>query len=96
MSTQEAYKQKIEAELELAQAKLAEFKAQAKSSAADARINYAKQIDELEQKVGTTWTKLKELGEASDDAWEQLKEGVENAWATLSAAIRNATAKFKD
>ena len=31
MSTKEAYKQKIEAELELAQAKLSEFKAQAKS-----------------------------------------------------------------
>ena len=32
MSTKEAYKQKIEAELELAQAKLVEFKAQAKIS----------------------------------------------------------------
>jgi mevalonate kinase len=96
MSTKEAYKQKIEAELELAQAKLAEFKAQAKSSAADARIKYAKQVDELEQKVDVTKAKLKELGEASDDAWEQLKDGVESAWATLSAAIRNAAAKFKD
>jgi hypothetical protein len=38
MSTKEAYKQKIEAEVELAQAKLAELKAQANNSAADARI----------------------------------------------------------
>jgi hypothetical protein len=96
MSTKEAYKQKIEAELELAQAKLAEFKAQAKSSAADARIKLAKQVDELEQKVDTTRAKLKELGEASDDAWEQLKVGVESAWGALSAAIRNAAAKFKE
>ncbi len=43
MSTKEAYKQKIDAELELAQAKLAELKAQAKISTADARIKYAKQ-----------------------------------------------------
>ena len=96
MSTKEAYKQKIEAELELAQAKLAEFKAQAKSSAADTRIKYAKHFDELEQKVDTTRAKLKELGEASDDAWEQLKVGVESAWGALSAAIRNAAAKFKE
>ena len=96
MSTKEAYKQKMEAELELAQAKLAEFKAQAKSSAADARIKHAKQADELEQKVDVTKAKLKELGEASDDAWEQLKVGVESAWGALSAAIRNAAAKFKD
>jgi len=96
MSTKEAYKQKIEAELELAQAKLAEFKAQAKSSAADSRIKHAKQVDELEQKVDATKAKLKELGEASDDAWEQLKVGVETAWGALSAAIRNVAAKFKE
>ena len=95
MSTKEAYKQKMEAELELAQAKLAEFKAQAKSSAADVRIKYAKQVDELEQKVDATKGKLKELGEASDDAWEQIKVGVESAWGALSAAIQNAAAKFK-
>jgi len=96
MSAKDAYKQKIEAELELAQAKLAEFKAQAKSSAADARIKYSKQVDELEQKINTTKGKLKELGEASDDAWEQLKVGVESAWGALSTAIRSAAAKFKD
>ena len=96
MSTKEAYKQKIEAELELAQAKLAEFKAKAKSSAADTRIKYSKQVDELEQKVDATKVKLKELSEASDDAWEQLKVGVESAWDALSTAIRNAAAKFKD
>ena len=96
MSTKEAYKQKIEAELELAQAKLAEFKAKAKNSAADTRIKYSKQVDELEQKVDATKVKLKELGEASDDAWEQLKVGVESAWDALSTAIRNAAAKFKD
>ena len=96
MSTKEAYKQKIEAELELAQANLAKLKAQAKSSAAGARIKYAEQIDELEQKFDATKTKLKELGEASDDAWEDLKDGVESAWGALSAAIRNAAAKFKN
>jgi gas vesicle protein len=96
MSTKEAYKQKIEAELELAQAKLAEFKAQAKISTADARIKHAKLVDEIEQRVGATKTKLKELGEASEDAWEQLKDGVESAWGSLSTAIRNAAARFKD
>ena len=95
MSTREAYKQKIEAELELAQAKLAEFKAQAKISTADARIQHAKQVDEIEQRVGATKAKLKELCEASEDAWEQLKDGVESAWSTLSVAIQNAAAKFK-
>ncbi|OQX12357.1 MAG: hypothetical protein BWK76_17820 [Desulfobulbaceae bacterium A2] len=95
MSTKDAYKLKIEAEMELAQAKLAEFKAQAKNSEADARIKNAKQIDDFEQKINDTKAKLKELGEASDDAWEHLKEGVENAWGALSSAIRNAASRLK-
>jgi len=96
MSTKEAYKQKIEAELELVQAKLAEFKAQAKISTADARIKHAKQVEDIEQKVGATKAKLKELGAASEDAWEQFKEGVESTWGALSVTIRNAAAKFKE
>lgn len=95
MSTKEAYKQKIEAELELAQAKLAELTAQAKISTADVRIAYAKQIDELEQGIDTTKAKLKELGEAGDEAWEQLKEGVESGWSTIRAAVHGAAAKLK-
>lgn len=94
MSTREAYKQKIEAEVELVQAKLVVLKAQANNYAADVRIKYAKQIDELEQGVVATKAKLKELGEASDDAWEHLKDGMESAWNTLSTATRNTAAKF--
>lgn len=96
MSTKEAYKQKIEAEVELAQAKLAELRAEAKSCAADTRIKYDKQIGELEQKVNAAKVKLKELGEASEDAWEHLKDGAENAWDTLSSAVRDTAAKLKD
>ena len=96
MSTKEAYKQKIEAEVELAQAKLAELRAESKSASADARIEYDKQIGKLEQKVDATKEKLKELGEASEDAWEHLKEGVENSWDKLSSAVRETTTKLKD
>jgi VIT1/CCC1 family predicted Fe2+/Mn2+ transporter len=95
LNTKKAYKQKMEAELELAQAKLAEFKAQAKSAAADTQIKHAKQVDELEEKVGDTKAKLHELAEASDDVWEKFKDGVESSWKSLSAAIRNTAAKFK-
>jgi len=72
MNTNEAYKQKMEAELELAQAKLAEFKAQAKSAAADTQIKQAKQLDELEEKVSDTKAGLHEQAEASDDVWEKF------------------------
>jgi len=95
MITKEAYKQKMEAELELAQAKLAELKAQTKSYAADVSIKYAEQVDDLEKKAEFAKSKLKELGEASEDAWERFKGGVESAWNTLNVAVRDTAAKFK-
>ncbi|MFZ2960892.1 MAG: hypothetical protein WA705_28775 [Candidatus Ozemobacteraceae bacterium] len=91
MSMKEAYKQKIEAELEMVQAKLGEFKAQAKISTADARIKYAKQIEEIELGIDTTKAKLNELGEAGEGAWEQIKTSVESAWGKLRAAVENTT-----
>ena len=83
MSTNEAYKQKIEAEIELAHAQLAELKAQAKSYAADARIKYTQQVEKLEQDVDATWVKMKELVEDGNDDWEQFRGGIENAWSAL-------------
>lgn len=85
----------MEAELELAQAKLAEWKAEAKSSTADVRIKYDRQIDSLERDIDATNIKLRELGESSEDAWEELKDGVESAWDRVAAAFKDATAKLK-
>ncbi|MBN2869959.1 MAG: hypothetical protein JXK04_03285 [Campylobacterales bacterium] len=95
MDQYEAYKQKMEAELELVQAKLAEFKAQMKISAADAQLKYGRQVDEIEQKLDAMKVKFKELSESGEDAWGDVKEGVENAWATLRATVAEAAAKLK-
>lgn len=96
MSMKDAYKQKLEAEIELAQAKLTELKAHAKNAAADARIKYEGVIDDLERKLDTTKTKLRELGKATDGAWENLKGGVEAAWGDFKAGLENASTKFRN
>lgn len=95
MSAKDAYKQKVEAEVELAQAKLAEIKARAKGYAADARIEYARQVGELEDNVERMRAKLQKLGEANDDAWEHLKGEVEAAWDKLKVDLRDIGAKLK-
>ncbi|NHQ60364.1 hypothetical protein G9409_07130 [Chlorobium sp. BLA1] len=95
MSMKEAYKKKAAAELELAQARLAEFKAKAKSASADLQVNYAKQIEELDNGVGVAKGKLKELGDAGEEAWEKLKDGVESALRSVSASIRDIADKIK-
>jgi len=95
MSKKEAYKQKIEAELEVVQAKLAEYKAEAKSSAADVRIEYTQHVDELEKMADTINAKLKELEISGEDKWESLKEGLESAWNKFTTAVHETAAKFK-
>jgi hypothetical protein len=51
MSTFEVYREKFEAELEVAQAKLAELKVRAKSAMANVRIDFSQEEDKLEQGV---------------------------------------------
>lgn len=95
MSNKEAYKQKIEAELKLVMARLAEYKAEAKSAAADVRIEYTKHVDELEKMSDTMNAKLDELELAGEDKWESLKESIESSWNKFTTAVHETAAKFK-
>lgn len=52
-------------------------------------------MHDMEQKFDATKVKLKEFGEASDGAWENLKDGVETAWHSLSDSVKDAADKFK-
>ncbi|MEI7994695.1 MAG: hypothetical protein WCH01_07310 [Methylococcaceae bacterium] len=96
MSSLEAYRQKVEAELEVAQAKLGQLKAEAKSTAADVQIKLSEETDTLEKGVEVAKAKLAELAESGEDAWEQVKEGAEGVWDQLNAAVLNIAAKLKD
>jgi hypothetical protein len=96
MSMKEAYKKKAEAELELGQAKLAEYKARAKNLSADTQIKYEKHVDSLEHGVEGAKQKLKELGEAGEDAWEHLKESLERSLRAVKNTVGDIAAKFKD
>ncbi len=95
MKLQEVYKKKAAAELELAQARLVEFRAEAKNLGAEAHLNYARQLDDFEHGIDTAKDKLKELGEAGEDVWEKLKDGVESALRSSSAALEDIADKVK-
>jgi hypothetical protein len=85
MKTRDAYKQKAEAELELVKANLDVLRAKAKSATADMKISYLEEIDNIEQNYSTMQSKLDELGEASEGAWEHLKKDIESSWDSLRA-----------
>lgn len=96
MSTKEAYKQRIDAELDVVQEKLDRFKAQGMNYSTDARLKHAKHVADLEHKIDATKVKLKELGEAEEHVWEQLKDGVENMWGTLQSTLEDTVTTFKE
>jgi hypothetical protein len=96
MNMKDAYKQKAEAELELARVKVSEFKAKAKDFTADARIRYAKDLDELEHGVDAAKVKLKELAESGEDGWEKLKDGIDSAMHGIRNAVHDVAEKVKN
>ena len=83
MNTKDAYKQKIEAELELVKAELEVLKTKAKNTTADMRIGYDKEIETLEKNYAIVQLKLGELGKVGEGAWEHLKKDIEHSWDSL-------------
>ena len=96
MSVREDYKKKAEAEVDLAQTQLAEFKAKVKECKADTHVTFAEEVDHLEKAVEDAKKMLKELGEAGEDVWEKLKDGIEGALRSLSATIMDIADKIKN
>ncbi|WP_415396171.1 hypothetical protein [Sulfurimonas sp. CS5] len=85
MNTKDAYKQKIESELELVQAELEVLKSKAKNATADMQISYNKEIETIEKNYSIVQSKLRELSGVGEGAWEHLKTDIENSWDSLSA-----------
>lgn len=96
MNTKDAYKQKIEAELELVKAQLEVLKAKAKGLLANANLEYVNEINAMEDSYAIVKSKINELGEASESTWENLKVEIENGWNSLSTNVKSAIAKIKD
>jgi predicted ATP-binding protein involved in virulence len=90
-----AYEEKLDAQLNEWNAQIALLKAKAENAQADAKINYYKSIDALEQKRNGAKTKMRELMAAGDEAWEGLKTGAEKAWAEAKTVFHDAVSKFK-
>jgi F0F1-type ATP synthase membrane subunit b/b' len=93
--SKEAYRQKAEAKVEEYQAKLNEARARAKGASADARLEAEKQIGELEKKIDAGRQMLAGIGEAAEDAWEDLARGLDDAWDDVSAGIKKVIARIK-
>lgn len=95
MEIQDAYKQKMAAQLKEWSAQIDLLEARMESIGADMRVKRAEELHELRAKQRVASEKMKELGKASGAAWEQAKETADKIWDDLKAGIASAHAKFK-
>ena len=96
MSLKDAYREKLEARIEEQRARLELLKAKAKRAAADVKIMAYEEIGDADAKLDALKAKLKELGHASGDAWQDMKGGIEKAWDDLTASCKKAAQRFND
>jgi len=91
----ETYQQKLEAQLDEVEARLNLWRAKMEQAGADAKLEYQRQLENVEKQRDTARNRLQELRDASEDAWEEMKAGVDRAWNELQSAFENAADHFR-
>ena len=95
MEIKDAYKQKMAAQLKEWGAQIDLLEAKAANAGADMNIKRAEQINQLRAKQHAASEKMKELGKASGEVWEQVKTTADKIWDDLKAGVADAQSKFK-
>ena len=95
MQKRDVYLEKINAQIEQYNAKLAGMRGKASEIHADMKLEYLNQVEKLESKRDGLKEKYEQLRESSESSWEDMKEGTENAWNELKESVAKATKHFK-
>ncbi len=95
MGTKEAYHEKLDAQLRDWSAQIDQLKAKADKATAEAKIEYYKQLEELQPKREAAKLKLQEIKNSSEAAWEHLKIGAEKAVEDLKISYEKAKLRFE-
>ena len=95
MDIQEAYKQKMAAQLKEWTAQINLLEAKVENAGADLKVKRAEELQALRAKQRAASEKMAELGKASGEAWEQVKATADKIWDDLKAGMAEAQSKFK-
>lgn len=95
MKIQEAYKQKMAAQLKEWGAQINLLEAKLENADADMKVKCAEELHELRAKQHAASEKMKELEKASGEGWEQVKETADKIWEDIKTGVANAHSKFK-
>lgn len=95
METQDAYKQKMLAQLKEWGAQIDLLEAKIENSGADLKVKRTRELHELRVKQRAASEKMKELEKSSGEAWGKVKETADKVWDDLKSGIADARSSFK-
>ena len=93
MKTKDEYLASLTSELKEWSVQIDILTARAENAAAELKLKYAEELDELRAKQYVATEKLKELEHASGDAWESVKETADKIWHDLRAGLADISSK---
>ena len=94
MEDKKFYLQNLADQLHHWDVEIDELKARTGRAKAEARMGHLNQIGELGVQKEAAQRQMKQLQEAADEAWDEMKAGVEKSRMELMEAFAEAFAKF--
>ena len=94
MKVQDAYKEKMSAQLKVWDAQIKLLEAQATKVGADLKVKHAGEMRDLRDKQLAAVAKMKELDKATGEAWDQVKLTADKVWEDLKTGLSAAQSKF--
>ncbi len=95
MANRKEYIDKLTTQLEQWDNEIDKLEAKAEQARSDAKGDYQMQLQELQSKRREAENRIKEIREAGEGAWQELKSGTEEAFDTMKKALDNAMSRFK-
>lgn len=96
MSKRDEFVAQMQAKLEEWNAEIDELEARARKQKAQATADYHARLAELKGKRDEAAEKLKEVQNASEDAWESLKTGAERIWDDVKQTVQDTKKAFSE
>lgn len=95
MELHKEYKEKMDAQLKEWSAQINLLEARMDGFTADMKIMRTEEIQALRAKQHAAAEKMKELGKASGEAWEQARATTDKMWNDLKTGLFEAQSKFR-
>ena len=95
MEKRSEYIKKLEENLTVYNAKLAEMKAKVAEVHSDMKAEYLAQVESFEKKRDDFEVKYGQLKDSHGEAWDDLRDGTEKAWNELERSFGKAVSRFK-